>query len=101
MGQSHVCTFFLNLSANQSYSKRKIICKQSSPKIRLLSRSSLIREPLVCFLCKLFIDNYMHGSRKLCQSGSNIDKFFLVDEEREDQNITISGPSSARQRNAI
>ena len=27
--------------------------------------------------------------------------FFLVDEGREDPNTTISGPSSARQRNAI
>ena len=27
--------------------------------------------------------------------------FFLVDEGREDQNTTIGGPSSARQRNAI
>ena len=43
--------------------------------------------------------------------GSNFDVFFfvffflfslfLVDEGREDPNTTISGPSSARQRNAI
>ena len=40
----------------------------------------------------------MRGSRKLCQGMSNFD-FFLVDEGREDQNTTIGGPSSARQRN--
>ena len=33
----------------------------------------------------------MHGSRTLCQRGSN--KFFLVDEEREDPKNTKSGPS--------
>ena len=37
--------------------------------------------------------------------GSNFDNFFLnnflVDERREDPNTAISGPSSARQRNAI
>ena len=47
----------------------------------------------------------MHGSRELCQRGSNFDNVFclfvLVDEGREDQNTTLSGPSSARQRNAI
>ena len=39
-----------------------------------------------------------------CQRGSNFDKlfyFFLVDEGREDTVTTISGPTSARQRNAI
>ena len=36
----------------------------------------------------------MRESRKLCQRGSNFDNFF--DEGREDQNITISGPSSPR-----
>ena len=44
----------------------------------------------------------MRGSRKFCQRGSNIDNlFFLFDEGRNDKNTTISGPSSARQRNAI
>ena len=46
----------------------------------------------------------MRGSRKFCQGGSNFLKketFFLVDEGRKDQNITKSGPSSARQPNAI
>ena len=33
--------------------------------------------------------------------GSNFFSFVLVDEEREDQNSTLSGASSARQRNAI
>ena len=32
---------------------------------------------------------------------SNFDNFFVVDEGREDPNTTISGPSSARQRNTI
>ena len=40
----------------------------------------------------------MRGSRKFYQRGSNFDK---VDEGREDPSPTISGPSSARQRNAI
>ena len=35
------------------------------------------------------------------QRGSNFDYVFLVDERREDPNTTKSGPSSARQRNAI
>ena len=44
----------------------------------------------------------MRESRKFCQRGSNFDRFFLlVDEEREDPSTTISGPLSARQRNAI
>ena len=51
----------------------------------------------------------MRGSRKICQRGSNFENVyfcfvlfsFLVDEGREDPNTTISGPSSARQRNAI
>ena len=51
----------------------------------------------------------MRGSRKFCHRGSNFDKvflpfsftFFLVDEGREDPSTTISGPSPARQRNAI
>ena len=44
----------------------------------------------------------MRGSRKFCQSGSNYDNDFLVDEgRREDPNTTICGPSSVRQRNAI
>ena len=34
-------------------------------------------------------------------SGGPTLTFFLVDKGREDPNITISGPSSARQRNAI
>ena len=38
---------------------------------------------------------------EFCQRASNFDYFFLVDEGREDPNTTISGPSLARQRNAI
>ena len=52
----------------------------------------------------------MRGSRIVCQRGSNFDIFFVlffffffffVDEVTEDPNTTISGPSSALQRNAI
>ena len=43
----------------------------------------------------------MRGSRKFCQRGSNFDTFFLVDEGREDPSTTVSGPSSAHQKNAI
>ena len=46
----------------------------------------------------------MRGSRRFCQRGSNFDVFFvlyfLVDEGREDQNTTISRPSSAHQGNS-
>ena len=41
----------------------------------------------------------MRRSRKFCQRGSNFDNF-LVTEGRKDPN-TISGPSTAHQRNAI
>ena len=44
---------------------------------------------------------YMCGSRKFCQRESNFDNVFLVDEGRENPSATISGPSSARQQNAI
>ena len=44
----------------------------------------------------------MRGSRKFCQRGPNLIKiFFLVDEGMEDPNVTINGPSSARQQNAF
>ena len=55
----------------------------------------------------------MRGSRKFCHRGSNFENVFFVcvfflyfffhvlDEDREDPNNTICGPSSARQRNAI
>ena len=48
----------------------------------------------------------MRGSRKLCRTGSNFDNVFLlfcvflVEKGREDAITTISGLSSARQRNA-
>ena len=42
----------------------------------------------------------MRGSRKFYQRGSKFDNVFFVDEWRKDQNTTISGPSSARQRKA-
>ena len=35
------------------------------------------------------------------RGGSNFDVVFLVDEGIEDPHTTMSGPSSARQRNAI
>ena len=40
----------------------------------------------------------MRGSTKFCQSGSKFDTFFffLVDEEIEDPNTDINGPSSSR-----
>ena len=45
------------------------------------------------------VNRFMRGSRKLCQRGSNSENAFLVDEGmRDDQNITTSGPLSARQR---
>ena len=53
------------------------------------------------------IDEDTHARiKKFCQRGSNFDNvffvlFFLIDEGREDPSTTISGPSSARQRNAI
>ena len=44
----------------------------------------------------------MHGSRKICQRGPTLTLFFLlVDKGREDPSTTISGSSSAHQRNAI
>ena len=47
-----------------------------------------------------FVCTNMRGSRKFCQRVSNFDKvFFYVG--TEDPNTTISGASSARQRNAI
>ena len=39
-------------------------------------------------------ENFVRG-------GPNLTVFFLVDDGWEDQNTIISGPSSARQRNAI
>ena len=47
----------------------------------------------------------MRGPRKFCLSESNFDNvlflFVFLVEGREDPSTTISGPSSARQRNAI
>ena len=49
----------------------------------------------------------MRGSRKVCHRGYNFDNIFffsfflLVDEKRNDSNITISMSSSDCQRNAI
>ena len=49
-------------------------------------------------------DEFVHFARiqKVLPEGSDFDSvFFLVDEVRDDPNTTISGPTSARQRNAI
>ena len=49
----------------------------------------------------------IRGSRRFCQMGFNFDNirfsffFILVNEGREDPSTTISGPSPARQQNAI
>ena len=43
----------------------------------------------------------MRGYRKFCQRGFNFNVFFYFDEGRKDQNTTISGLSSTRQRNTI
>ena len=42
----------------------------------------------------------MRGPRKFCLRGSNWQRALVEDEGREDPNTTISGPSTARQRNA-
>ena len=44
-----------------------------------------------------FLLRCMRGSRKLCQSGSD----FFFGKGKDNPNSTKSGPSSARQRNAI
>ena len=49
-------------------------------------------------------DEFAHFARiqKVLPEGSDFDNvFFLVDEVRDDPNTTISGPTLARQRNAI
>ena len=48
-------------------------------------------------------DEFAHFPRiqKVLPEGSDFDVFFLVDEGSDDPNTTISGPTSARQRNAI
>ena len=53
--------------------------------------------------CRSYARSLMRGPRKFCQRGLTLTGFscFLVDEGREDPSITICGPSSARQRNAI
>ena len=46
----------------------------------------------------------MRGSRSFVRGGPTLTTFlcaFLVEEGRDDQNTTKSGPSSARQLNAI
>ena len=57
----------------------------------------------------LIAEQCMRGSRKFCQKGSNSDNVYLLllfffwwgGSRREDPNSTKSGPSLARQRNAI
>ena len=43
----------------------------------------------------------MHGSKKFCQRGSKFDNVFFFYEGIEDPNVTINGPSLARQQNTI
>ena len=43
----------------------------------------------------------MRGSRKFIRGGPTLTHFFYFDEGRKDKNTTISGSSSATQRNAI
>ena len=43
----------------------------------------------------------MRGFRKIFHRGSNFGYVVLDDEGKEDPNTTLSGPSSALQRNAI
>ena len=43
----------------------------------------------------------MRGSGKFCKRGSNFDIFFILMRGGSIKKTTISGPSSARQRNAI
>ena len=47
--------------------------------------------------------NHSAWIRKFCQRGTNFDNIvlFFFDEGRKDPNTIISGPSTARQRNAI
>ena len=51
--------------------------------------------------CTYFLIKQHARFRKVLSKGSNFDNVFLVEEGREDPNITKSGPSSACQRNAI
>ena len=44
---------------------------------------------------------FMRRSRNSCQSGSNFENVFLVDEGREDPSTIISEPALAHQRNAM
>ena len=52
--------------------------------------------------CLLGCDHSYHARiQKVLSEGANFEHFFLVDEGRKDQNTTIKGQSSARQRNTI
>ena len=69
-------------------------------------RADIKLKKLQSLLVEIRVSYYfMRGSRKINRGGSNFDNvfllFFLIDEGREDPNTTISGPSFARQRNAI
>ena len=56
-----------------------------------------------CLFCAHIACGGVRGSRKFCQRGSNFDNFslFLVDDGRNDQKITINGPSSAASETPI
>ena len=78
--------------------------------------TAVINHPLVCIrhcvllgasasylVRKIRLAHYVDHARiqKVMSGGSNCEFFFLIDEGREDPNTTLSGPSSALQRNAI
>ena len=70
----------------------------------MYAQSDLCLHCVAKMLLKHFSRGSVRGSRKFCQRGSNFDNvfffLFFFFEGRKDQNTTISGPSSARQRNA-
>ena len=73
---------------------QKLILKLMDKKILTTLDSKIL------FLC-------VGRSRKFCQRGPKFDNIFslfffkLVDEGREDPNINVNGPSSARQPNTV
>ena len=75
---------------------------QEIPESHTIDRPLVPRQNECVLIILLFtIQKGMRGSRKFCQRNPTLTTFFLVDEGREDPSATLSGPSSARQRNAI
>ena len=63
----------------------------------------LILRHIIWIYSTINVSRVMRGIRKFCQRGFNFDNVFFcsyVDEGREDSSTTISGLSSAGQRNA-